>query len=351
MVSKSEMFKGLKLAFFGSDQFSIGCLEKLLKLKNSNPARFSQIDIVTRSAKRAGRDRKQTFDVPIASFAQSKGLTVRRCDTKLEMNLLAEIGYHICVAVSFGKLIPSHFLESLQFGGLNVHPSLLPRYSGASPLQHALLNHDRFTGVTLQTLHPTQFDRGEILLQEAVDADSVADPSNLTLAILSENLSSVGGDLLCDAMEHELYMNPQPLSPLYDYSYAGKIRPEMSEVDWDKDSADHIVRKFNTLGPLYTFKYCHRDKKVKPFTGLKRIIVQDVEKVESHSTNNLGSFWQSQDKSRLYIKAKDGVVSAKRIKFEGFGYETPEKFLQSLTKRAGNTEWAFVKRHTQSENS
>ena len=91
-----------------------------------------------------------------------------RADTSQEITQLSEqYLFNLVIAVSYGRLIPSTFIQHCKYGGLNVHPSLLPKYSGSSPLQYALLNDDKFTGCTVQTLHPTKFDHGDIIIQSS----------------------------------------------------------------------------------------------------------------------------------------------------------------------------------------
>ncbi|KAJ1967041.1 hypothetical protein H4R34_006436, partial [Dimargaris verticillata] len=100
-------------------------------------------------------------------------------------------GYDIGIVASFGSFIPARIIEQFPLGMINVHPSLLPKYRGAAPLQAALLNHDCQTGVTIQELHKKTIDAGRILLQAPVPI-----APSMTLPQLLDATSALGGDLV-----------------------------------------------------------------------------------------------------------------------------------------------------------
>ncbi|KAG7879636.1 hypothetical protein KL938_003689 [Ogataea parapolymorpha] len=170
----------LKIAYFGSDKFSIRCLTHLL------PKYADAITVVARKAKLSGRGLKQYKEPLIVRYANQTGLPLVRADERADFDRLRG-QFDICVAVSFGLLIPASFLESLQYPGLNVHPSLLPAFSGPAPMQRALLSHQNYTGVSLQTLDKKRFDRGRILAQ---DRQEIAETE--TLDSLCEKLADAG---------------------------------------------------------------------------------------------------------------------------------------------------------------
>src|SRR3954468_4170015 len=74
--------------------------------------------------------------------------------------------YDLGIVVSFGHFIPERIISSFTKGTINVHPSLLPKYRGSSPVQHTIINDDQETGVTVQELHDKKFDAGKILVQK-----------------------------------------------------------------------------------------------------------------------------------------------------------------------------------------
>ncbi|KAG7853631.1 hypothetical protein KL941_000681 [Ogataea angusta] len=199
----------LKIAYFGSDKFSIRCLTHLL------PKYADAITVVARTAKLSGRGLRQYREPLIVGYASQTGLPLVRADERADFDRLRG-QFDICVAVSFGLLIPASFLESLKYPGLNVHPSLLPAFSGPAPLQRALLSHQNYTGVSLQTLDKKRFDRGRILAQERQD---IAETE--TFDSLCEKLADAGGRLLRNSLDtalqthrlEQIHHGPHPAAP------------------------------------------------------------------------------------------------------------------------------------------
>ncbi|KAH3683065.1 hypothetical protein WICPIJ_005974 [Wickerhamomyces pijperi] len=345
-VSKINDSKSLKIAFFGSDEFSIESLSKLLEVSQTHKSLISQIDVIARHPKPVNRGLKELRDLPIAQFALENNLNIIRAETKSEIiDKLTPNQYDLIVAVSYGKLIPSQLLSSVPYS-LNVHPSLLPRYSGASPLQFALLNHDSITGVTVQTLHPTEFDKGDIV-------DQIGDipiTRDETLVSLRDKLGSKGGELLSDVIVNGSFMNPNFQSS-FEYSYAKKIPKSMSEVDWDNETSFGVVRKFNTLGSLFTFKEMKIKKKKKSIIHeYRRVLLSDIREIQLSEEDQVyaslqepGDFTIHKDESQnlMVIKTKDGFVSVGNLQLEFEPKEDANKFWQKLPKRAGDTPVTF----------
>ncbi|GME80323.1 unnamed protein product [Ambrosiozyma monospora] len=359
----------LRIGFFGSDLFSITCLKSILPLSPT----FAQLDIITRTPKPSGRGLTTLKDVPIATFAHKHNLNILRADTNHDFtNLLAQHQYNLCIAVSYGKLIPAEFLKSLPFGGLNVHPSLLPKYPGAAPLHRALLNHERTTGVTVQTLHPTEFDKGVILSQKSYDVKR-----DETIDSLTSRLSVLGGELLKEVLERGLYDPEQQklvgVEQLEELPRAKKIKSVERQLKWNQMTTFDIYRRYNTLGSLYTFKDAELSKKdkkklknlqelgkvpqpgIKLSTGLKlkmdelaarpkvlkRVLLSDIKEVSGgekpdESDVTPGTFIVS-GSGKLHVKTVDGWISVGEVKVEGYGTETPEKFIVGLNKKFGNS--------------
>ena len=289
---------------------------------------------------------KQLKDVPIASFSTSSSLNLLRADKMADFADLMNRNYDICIAVSYGKLIPSTFLSSLKYGGLNVHPSLLPKYSGPAPLQRALLNNDKVTGVTVQTLHPTEFDRGDVLLREPYDIRK-----DETLESLTQELSTKGGMLLRRILEEKIYDTSSAthtvLQPQLPYSYAKKVRSSERQILWNQFSAFDLYRRENTLGPLYTFKEFVPKKKSKASSNfLKRVVLSTCSPtttalLETDKSVPNGTF-RVGEHNQLEVKVHDGFVSYSEIKTEGYGIENGTKFVNSLKKKFGALDAKFT---------
>lgn len=339
----------IRLAYFGSDHFSINCLKQILPLFKSSNQIISHLDIITRNPKLSGRGMKQLKDVPIASFANDQSLNLLRADKNSDFkNLLLNNNYDLCIAVSYGKLIPSSFLQTLKFGGLNVHPSILPKYSGPAPLQRALLNNDKITGVTIQTLHPTEFDKGDILSQEIYNIKF-----NETIISLTNELSILGGHLLKNILEKKLYDSNSSdfkiLKPKLDYSYANKIQSNERQINWNIHSSFDLYRRENTLGHLYTFKsFTPKKKSINKLNQnhFKRIVLSNASSIvtplsDSDKLLPNGTF-RLINNDKFQVKVNDGFVTYSEIKTEGYGSEDGSKFFNSLKKKFGSTDNVFT---------
>jgi methionyl-tRNA formyltransferase len=163
---------------------------------------------------------------------------------------------NLVIAVSFGLLVPPRILDLAQYGGLNVHPSLLPDLRGPAPIHHALLRGRPFTGISIQTLHPKHFDRGMVLAQTASPGIKV-DP-DMTPAELTETLASEGANMLVDVLKTKAFVPPLIDVGWYSDSdgsidHAPKITKKQQEVNFGKDTLRDIFRVHRVIGPPYCF--------------------------------------------------------------------------------------------------
>lgn len=168
--------------------------------------------------------------------------------------------YNLVVAVSFGLLVPGRILSAAQYGGINVHPSLLPDLRGPAPITHSLLKQRQYTGVTLQTMHPTMFDHGAILAQ----SDKIPLHRGTAPSELLQILGSLGADLLYRGVDEGLFLQPQKdaeNSSLNsgEHAFAPKVTPEDKHIDWTTWTAGQIQLRDRVLGDLWdthTYSQC-----------------------------------------------------------------------------------------------
>jgi methionyl-tRNA formyltransferase len=163
---------------------------------------------------------------------------------------------NLIIAVSFGLFVPPRLLRAAKYGGLNVHPSLLPDLRGPAPIQHAILLGRPRTGTTLQTLSEETFDGGIVLDQKALGIT----PDD-TFSTLHERLKDVSGTLLIHGIRNKLYVPPllpQGWTPTpkerAHLAHAPKITTEDRRLRWDSpnNTAAYIARQNRALGPLWT---------------------------------------------------------------------------------------------------
>lgn len=238
----------LRILFCGADEFSIYSLQALHELQQRRADKIASIDVVCRPDKRVGRGLKQISQVPIKPVANDLGLQLHQIDTFRGWDPPNPI--NLIVAVSFGLLVPARLINGARYGGLNVHPSLLPDLRGPAPIQHTLLRRRESTGVTLQTMHPTRFDHGMLLDQTYSSVPPHSTPSNLV-----RMLGPVGADTLAHGIENSIFVPPiQDMAgshSLSEPSHAPKITPEDRHINWDTWSAAEVTLRDRVLGRLW----------------------------------------------------------------------------------------------------
>lgn len=211
----------------GTPDFAVPCLQKLIDSDNEITAVFTQPD------KKVGRKQILT-PPPVKVLAEENIITVYQPNTmKSEetINLIKDINPDIIVVVAYGKILPKVILDIPEFGCINVHASLLPKYRGAAPIQWAVLNGDTETGVAVQQMNEG-IDTGDLLLVKKTKIDI-----NETSAELFDRLSLLGADALdktINMIENDsVKRTPQPDG---DFGYAKMISREMSPIDWSKSA-------------------------------------------------------------------------------------------------------------------
>lgn len=150
------------ILFFGSDDLSVACLKGILE---ANVA--SSVGVVTPPTKKIRRKGiKEQHSLPLLRFAESEGLDIFQPPPVARgspmKHFQAPLGFDLAVVASFGYFLPPKLLDSFARGAVNVHPSILPRYRGAAPIHHAILNGDDSTGVSIIDLDRKNFDEGKL---------------------------------------------------------------------------------------------------------------------------------------------------------------------------------------------
>jgi methionyl-tRNA formyltransferase len=246
----------LHILFCGADDFSIYSLRALHKLSQERKEKIASIDVVCRPDKRVGRGLKHVQAVPIKAVATELGLNLHQVDVMKDWDPPKPCD--LIVTVSFGLFVPSRILGTARYGGLNVHPSLLPQFRGAAPIQHSLLSRQQRTGVTLQTMDSKKFDHGKLLSSVSHDIRPGSTPQDLI-----EQLGPLGADLLIQGINEGLFLDTgahQQVSQCEQASYAPKITPEDRHVDWSSWTSDEILLRDWVLGRLWdttTHSLCH----------------------------------------------------------------------------------------------
>lgn len=176
----------MKVLFLGSSYFSKVVLEKIIEKGVEICA------VITQPDRPFGRGHKLT-PTEVKVFAQEKGIDVVTFE-KLRNNMeeIKKIDYDISLVASYGQILPLEFLEHKPC--INVHPSLLPKYRGATPMQSALLNGDKVSGVTIMKV-AEEVDAGDIILQKEVEIE------DLSYSQLENLLAEIGGEMAVEVVD------------------------------------------------------------------------------------------------------------------------------------------------------
>tara|TARA_B100000809_G_scaffold261905_1_gene311733 strand:- start:818 stop:1756 length:939 start_codon:yes stop_codon:yes gene_type:complete len=236
--------KSIKIIFFGNTEFSNPVL---LKCAQS----YNVCSVVTNPSKKMGRGQK-LVDTPVKILSNDHNLEVIECDNLLDKEFvkkLEDINPDLFVVVAY-KILPKSLLSIPKYGAINLHSSLLPKYRGAAPIQRAILNHEKMTGVSTFLIEP-RVDTGKILEQAQCD---INDSDNY--GSLSAKLSNIGADLVVSSIEKYLtkeikpYLQDESLATL-----APKIMKEEFLINWDKMASDiHAqIKAFSPYPGAYTF--------------------------------------------------------------------------------------------------
>ncbi len=252
----------MRVLFFGSDGFALEALESL------HSSEHEIVAVVGMPDRPAGRGLKEAA-TPVVRRAIEIGLTVWQ-PVSLAREAIAEmadgIGWDAGVVVAYGGLIPGWLLELPSFGFVNLHPSLLPRYRGAAPIERALMNGASITGVTTIRMNG-KLDSGDILLHQEVPISDFD-----TAGILGERLGHVGARLLVETLDGLQSAVIMPVAQEEDKAtMAPAVHPDEGRIDWSQpaEKIGRLVRAFDPAPGAYTF---FRGKRVKIWS----VLVTDV---------------------------------------------------------------------------
>ncbi len=246
----------MKIIYFGSSEFSIPVLEALHK-------NHQIVCVISTPDEKKGRGRVEG-PTPVKAWALAHGLecmTPAKLKSEDVLSAVRALKPELAAIALYGKLIPDSLLQIFTNGNLNVHPSLLPRYRGASPIQSALLNGDVVTGVSIMRV-TAKMDAGDILIQKSVTIGP-----DETAEELSASLAKLGADLLLEGIQ-VLEKNPNPQFHVQSDALAtecAKIEKGDGYFQW-KDSAASINRKVRAFVP---WPVAYTDFRGEPFRIFK----------------------------------------------------------------------------------
>ena len=288
----------MKVVFMGTPDFARDSLKAVVE------AGHEVALVVTNPDKPKGRGMK-LIPSDVKKYAIEQNLEVVQ-PIKVKNNpefveQLKNINPDVICVVAYGKIIPKEILDIPRLGCINVHGSLLPKYRGAAPIQWAVLNGDKETGITTMFMDEGM-DTGDMINKEVVQIGE-----NETTGELWDRLSIIGANLLVKTLkdlEDGTYAREKQGD---DFTIAPMIKKEMAKIDWENQTSSEIKNLVRGLNPFMGAFSFLNDKKIK---------IWKVEKLAEKSDKEPGTVLISDSKNGLIVATKDGAISVLEIQGE-----------------------------------
>ena len=339
----------INVLFMGTPDFAETSLKELYD--NREKLGINIVGVVTNIDRPAGRGHK-LVSPPVKQFAIEKDLKVFQ-PIKIRNNEefideIKKLDIDIVIVVAYGKILPKEFLDIPKYGAINVHGSLLPKYRGAAPIQWAVLNGDKETGITTMFMDEGM-DTGDMILKEKVEIGDDETTGELwdKMAVVGGNLLVKTIDTVIKAIDKTGYENKNDLSLEEkeqlreelkkeigaekqgdDFTVAPMLEKEMAKIDWNKSAGEikNLVRGLNPIMGCYTFLDGKKIKiwKVDKYSkeDFKKLYSEiDLENIEA------GKVLVSSSKVGLYVYTGDGIISVIEIQGENARRMTIKEFL------------------------
>ena len=324
----------LRVVFMGTPDFAEESLKAVYE------AGYKIEAVVTNVDKPKGRGMK-LIPSPVKQFAESKGLKVLQ-PVKVKNNVefleeIRNINPDVICVVAYGKILPKDLLDIPKYGCVNVHGSLLPKYRGAAPIQWAVLNGDKATGITTMYMNEGM-DTGDMILKEEVEIGEEE-----TTGELWNRLSQVGAKLLVETLKLIESENAPREKQGENFTLAPMLNKEMAKIDWENKSADEIKNLVRGLNPIMGAYSFIDGKKVK-FWKVRAInadqLLDQFPEIKEYEYKMAdiepGTILFSSDKDGLYIKAKEGIIQVLEIQGENARKMSISDFLRGTKLNAGS---------------
>ena len=324
----------LKIVFMGTPDFALESLKAIYEAGHNIEAVVTNID------KPKGRGMKMVSS-PVKQFAEEKNLKIYQ-PQKVRNNPefieeIKKINPDVICVVAYGKILPKELLDIPKLGAINVHGSLLPQYRGAAPIQWAVLNGDKTTGITTMYMDEGM-DTGDMILKQETKIGE-----NETTGELWERLAKIGADLLVKTLEMVEKRTAPRERQGEDFSLAPMLDKEMAKIDWENKKAveiKNLVRGLNPIMGAYSFL---NDKKIK-FWKVEVIDEKELEKEfpelteYSYKMKSIvsGTVLFSDSKKGLYIKANDGIIKVLEVQGENAKKMSINDFLRGNKIEVGS---------------
>ena len=286
----------MKIIFMGNSAIACPILNAL------NNSKHDLLAVVSNPPKQFGRGRSLSY-TPVGQLAKALKLNIfpaESLNNEVLQDSIRMLKADLFIVIAF-RILPKSFLSLSKKGAINLHGSLLPKYRGAAPIQHALLNGDALTGIST-FLIDKNLDTGPIILQKKIPI-----MEEDTYDSLSDKMAGYGIDLIIKSLDllagNEFIPVPQAKNKV---SYAPKISNKMFEIDWSC-SAKKIKNKVRAL--------CY--KGAFTFLNGKRIKIYDSKVVDINKSSDIPGKIDVIDKSRIIVHCGDNKLELLEIQVAG----------------------------------
>lgn len=229
----------MKVVFMGTPDFAVPALQKLIESKHAI------IGVYTKPPKPAGRG-YQELKSKVHLLAEKHNLTVlvpSTLRTDINFKQLQDLQPDVIVVAAYGLILPQSVLDLPKYGCINIHPSKLPRWRGAAPIQHTILSGDKETAVCIMQMD-AGLDTGDILLQK-----DLAVPEIMTAYQLHDKAAQIGGEMVLEVLDILQSGEAKPIKQTEEgLVYATKLNREDELINWEK-SAFEINCQIRTFTP------------------------------------------------------------------------------------------------------
>ena len=300
-------YKNLRIIFMGTPEFAVASLSKLYN------AGCNIVAVITAPDKPAGRG-MQLQQSAVKQYATEKGITVlqpEKLKDPVFLENLKSLNADLQIVVAF-RMLPELVWNMPPMGTLNLHGSLLPKYRGAAPINWAIINGEKETGVTTFKLKH-EIDTGDILLSESMD---IGDDENA--GAVHDRMKEIGAEVLLKTVEGlaDGSLKEKPQEEML-VTHASKIFSATCEIDWNNLS-QHIFNLIRGLSPYPAAYTKLNDKKLKIFSA----------KIEVAGSDITPGIMETDYKNFLRFSTKDGYLYITDLQLEGKKRMMVEEFLR-----------------------
>ncbi len=301
--------KDKNVVFMGTPEFAVPVLEMLIEKTNV-------IMVVTQPDKIVGRKKEIKFS-PVKEVAIKHNIEVfQPSKIRLDYEPLKDLDIDLIVTCAFGQILPKEVLDLPKYGSINVHASILPKYRGSAPIEYAIMNGDKKTGVTIMYMDEGM-DTGDII---KISKLSIED--NDTGGSIHDKLSILGKDTLECTLKDIFNGNITRIKQGDEFSIAPKITREDEHIDFNNNGIN-IINKIRAFNPNPLANIIIDNKEIKVLAA--KFVKKDVNKV---------SEIVEIDKDKLGISCKDGIIYLSTVKPMGKNIMDIKSFLNGLDKKS-----------------